>query len=179
MKTGTHSNPLVAFNPVPAFINRNFDPRQSVINLNYQPFEVPAILVPLFPDFPPYDPNLTVPNPGYGPNLTVPNPDFDPEVLMENPDYDPNLFTDMRNPDYDTNLFNIVDPVVWTSADDHRSNLAGPALAGAELAARNPEMVIRFLHRAKSGANISAIGEQIDAAIAAAGGRIDVLMISS
>jgi hypothetical protein len=43
----------------------------------------------------------------------------------------------------------------------------------------HPEHDIRFFHRAKSGANISAIGKQIDAVLLEVGGRIDVLMISA
>ena len=169
----------VNYNPFPEAINRNYNPLQRRINVSYQPFEAPDILKPLLPDFPPYDPRLTIPNPDHNPNLKVPNPNYDPEPLVANPDYDPRLFSDIPNPAFNDILYLEITPAQRAKEEDHRSNLAGPALAAAELIRAHPEHDIRFFHRAKSGANLSDIGEQIDAVLLEVGGRIDVLMISA
>ncbi len=171
--------PNRAFDPFPERINPNYDPRPRIINLSYQPFGVPAFLAPLLPDFPAYDPNLTKPNPNYDPDLKMPNPAYDPDPLVSNPDYNPDLFTDIPNPEYDPNIYTTNRPAIWAKEADHRSNLAGPALAAAELMMNHPAQNISFFHRAKSGANISDISTQIDKALTEAGGRIDVLMISA
>lgn len=166
------------YNPVERVINPNYDPVERVINPDYQPYQVPAVLQPLLPNFPPYDPNLTMPNPDYDPRLTLPNPDYDPDPLVPNPKYDPNLYTDVPNPDFDDRPYIVKAPAEWTKEEDHRSNLAGPALAAAALKTSHAGLHIDFLHRAKSGANIEVVTEQIDQALEDAGGRIDVLTIS-
>lgn len=167
------------YNPFPDVINLDYNPLPRTINVNYQPFELPTPLKPLLPDFPPYDPRLTIPNPDYNPNLMVSNPNYDPERLVSNPNYDPQLFSDVPNPEFNDLVHIVKAPARWAKEEDHRSDRAGPALAAAELIAAHPDHDIRFFHRAKSGANISDIGEQIDAALLEVGGRIDVLMISA
>ncbi len=166
------------YNPVQRVTNPDYDPVQRIINPNYQPYTVPVILRPLLPNFPPYDPNLTIPNPNYDPNLTKPNPAYDPDRLVPNPDYSPNLFSDIPNPAYDPIPYVVTAPAQWVKEADHRSNLAGPALAAAALKAAHPGLDISFLHRAKSGANAEVVSGQIDKALEETGGRIDVLIIS-
>lgn len=170
--------PNANYNPVQNVINPDYNPVQNIINPNYQPFPIPAILAPLLPDFPPYDPNLTIPNPNYDPNLTKRNPNYDPSPLRPNPDYNTNLFTGTANPGFDDAPYVVTEPAQWAKEEDHRSNRAGPALAAAVLQANHPNLHINFLHRAKSGAKIDVVEKQIDDALVEAGGRIDILTIS-
>ena len=170
--------PNTNYNPVERVINPDYNPVQRIINPDYQPYPIPQVLRPLLPNFPPYDPNLTIPNPDYDPNLTEPNPDYDPDPLIPNPNYDTNLFSEAPNPDFNTTPYVVTAPAQWAKEEDHRSNLAGPALAAATLKANHPGLDITFLHLAKSGDKIADVAKQIDRALVEAGGRIDVLTIS-
>jgi lysophospholipase L1-like esterase len=166
------------YNPVERLINPEYNPVQRIINPDYQPYPIPQVLVPLLPNFPPYDPDLTIPNPDYDPNLTRPNPDYDPAPLVTNPTYDTNLFTEVPNPDFNETPYIVTAPAQWAKEADHRSNLGGPALAAAVLRTNHPNLHIDFLHRAKSGAKTTNVAGQIDKALVEAGGRIDILTIS-
>lgn len=170
--------PNVNYNPVQNVINSNYNPVQQIINPNYQPFPIPQVLVPLLPNFPPYSPTLTIPNPNYNPNLTTPNPNYDPVALVPNPNYNTNLFTDAPNPSFSEIYHTVTAPAQWAKEEDHRSNLAGPALAATVLKANHPNLNINFLHRAKSGAKTTNVTAQIDRALEEVGGRIDILTIS-
>jgi len=177
------------YHPFETLPNANYDPFEWVINPHYQPFPVPAALLNVLPGFPPYDLNLTIKNPTYDPRMVVPNPDFDPNPLVENPNYDPNLWSVELNVNYLTNLYLVEEAATWAEKKDHRSNLAGPALAAAELKARYPNADLAFVHLAKSGAKTDDPAEpdysvinQIQKAkthpIVKDAGRIDILTIS-
>lgn len=166
------------YNPVASVINLNYNPVQQIINPSYQPFPIPQVLVPLLPNFPPYNPTLTIPNPNYNPNLTTPNPNYDPAPLEPNPNYDTNLFATAPNPSFNEIYYSVTAPAQWAKEEDHRSNLAGPALAAAVLKTNHPNLNIEFLHRAKSGAKTTNVAAQIDRALKDVGGRIDILTIS-
>lgn len=166
------------YDPSPGEINVKYDPSPKRINPNFQPFPVPDVLRPLLPSFPPYNPTLLQDNPNYSPTLFTPNPSFDPLPVLDNADFDPNPLSDTKNPDYDPEPW-LITEAVWDSEPDHRSKWAGPAQAARELIQRHPEVDVRFMHLAKSGANIQAVKTQVETALAETGGRIDVLMISA
>lgn len=173
------------FDPSPGTLNESFDPFPQRVNPSFQPFPAPpewlrvAIAAAGLPALPPQNTTLVGPNPNYSPTLVFGNPNFDPNPVQTNPDFDPVPWSSDPNPDFQPNPWALKREAEWESEDDHRSKWAGPAQAAQELMRRNPNLNIKFEHRAKSGGSIAAVGEQVQAALDANGGRIDILMISA
>lgn len=173
------------FDPSPGTLNKDFDPFPQRINTRFQPFPAPpewlriAIAAAGLPALPPQNTTLLQSNPNHSPTLIFGNPNFDPNPVMNNSDFDPEPWSSAPNPDFQPNPWALKKEAVWESEDDHRSNWAGPAQAVQELKRRNPTVNIKFKHLAKSGGTIEAVGEQVQAALNAYGGRIDILMLSA
>lgn len=173
------------FDPSPGTLNTRFDPFPSRINPNFQPFPAPLELIRIameavgIPALPPQNTTLIGPNPNYNPTLVFNNPNFDPNPVQTNAGFDPEPWSSARNPDFQPIPWTLRNEAIWESASDGRWKWAGPAQAARELIRSNPELNIKFEHRAKSGGTVGAVRDQVQAALDDNNGRIDILMLSA